>query len=146
MESILWLFFFSSIMFITLAALVLGFVMINKFLSRLSRLKELSACYAAPLQTERFNRTFNWRTLKLGDVQWKRCVDIALQPRGLYLAIHKTFAQVTPLLIPWQDLHFEKEARLYYRPAVALTIGSPAITTLTVFSEVYEQMRLYLED
>ena len=84
------------------------------------------------------------RTLMIGAVRWRHCVDVALYPDGLYIHVRQFMARFPPLLIPWSDLRLQGETLLYWDRAMRFEVGSPAVTTLVVRMPLYNAMKPYL--
>lgn len=78
-------------------------------------------------------------------VAYKYCVTLAALPEGLYFRVDAAGLRAQPaVLVPWPQVVAVERARLYWRPAVKLTIGSPRLTSLTIFRDRYEALRPYL--
>jgi hypothetical protein len=143
-SSVILLFLLSFTALAILLGLVVGVVFIMRGFGRQSHLNELAARYPVERRRIKKNPSFLWHTAQIGKVQWRRCLDIGVYAEGLYIEVKQLFNRPPPFLIPWQELHFQEETRLYWRPAVLLKIGDPPLTTLTLFREVYEEVKPHL--
>jgi hypothetical protein len=72
-------------------------------------------------------------------------LDIAITDEGLYVAVNQMFIRRPPILIPWNEIVEIKETRLYWRPAVELTIGKPPLSHIVIFREVFEKIKPHLD-
>jgi hypothetical protein len=100
--------------------------------------KGLAARYAAP--PRKLDGGLHRRTLEVGQVLWRNCVTVGMHDDGLYLQIKTPLpfqAAKTPLLIPWSDITRVQVVRLYWQKAYQLDIGSPAVATITLPSDLY---------
>ena len=141
---IILLFLLSLTALAILIGLVVGVVYISKIFVRLSHLNELAGRFPVERRRIKKNPSFLWRTAQIGTVRWRRCLDIGVYEEGLYVEVNQLFNRPLPILIPWSELHFQHETRLYWRPAAALTIGDPTISTIILFREVYEHIQSHL--
>lgn len=130
---------------LVIAALAFGFWVLEKRFERASRFEALAQVHAVAPRRAPFEKSQLWHTIKIGQVQWRKSVDLAVTLQGFYLGINFGFRR-RAFLIPWSALHDPIETRLYWRPAVELNVGSPAIVSLVVFMEVYRKMEPYLEE
>jgi len=78
-------------------------------------------------------------------VAYRFCVSIAATPAGLYLRPEpKGLGKHPAVLVPWSEVTKVERTRLYWQPAVRLSIGAPKITELNVWATVFEAFRPYL--
>ncbi len=133
------------VVILVIAALTLGIWALGKRFERASRFEALAQDYAVKPRRAPFEKSQLWHTIKIGQVQWRKSVDLAVSPAGFYLGVNFGFRR-RAFLIPWNVLHDPHETRLYWRPAVEMQAGKPAIVSLVVFMEVYRGMEPYLEE
>jgi hypothetical protein len=67
------------------------------------------------------------------------CVTIVVAQDGLWLQARPP-AQGTQaaIFVPWGEISYVKPVRLYWRQAVCLTCGEPAVGTITVWQPVWD--------
>jgi len=118
------------------------YYLITRFFVSSSGLGRLMEAYPAPMTPA--GPLLRRQTIRLGPVRWRRCVNIAVAPEGLYLEVRQTFTNFKPLLIPWEQIQPAGETLLYWQRAMRLAIGEPAITNLVIFPDLYQAMRPYL--
>jgi hypothetical protein len=76
------------------------------------------------------------QTVKIGEVTYKRCVTVGIADEGLYLTIcRKT------VWIPWDEFKGIDQTKLYWENVPVLTVGKPAVTTISVEKDLFERMR-----
>ncbi len=111
-----------------------------------------------------FRRTSGWETLakqypgldeapaetrtgavRIGSVYFRYGPRFGPTPEGLYL-VYKSIYSYPPLLIPWSALHNPQKKLLFWRTACSYEIGSPAVTTLTLWEENWRWMKPHLPD
>ena len=79
------------------------------------------------------------QTVQVGAVVYKRCVTLAVEPEGLYIAKGKK-----RLLIAWREFKSVGRTRLHWQVVPLLTIGDPTVATMTVPIRIFELMRPFL--
>jgi hypothetical protein len=101
----------------------------------LSGWNRLARCYPAPAT----HPGWQWRgqTVKVGQVRYRRCMNLAVLPDGLYLAASGLLRH-PPLRIPWSQIVSAAPGSFYGRPAVAVQVGSPPVATLEFPAELYQ--------
>lgn len=73
-----------------------------------------------------------------GTMIYKRCTTVVVTGDGLWLQARPPAQGVQPaVFVPWPDIAQAERARLYWREAVRLTCGRPAVGTVTVFRPVW---------
>jgi len=144
MDSTGILFLAGIIIVLVIGVLLLGFWGLGKMFGRASRFDALAEYYSVTPRKTVFEKSALWHTIKIGTVDWRKWVNLAVTPRGFYLEIKFGFKRYA-FFIPWNALHNPQETRLYWRPAVELRIGDPAIVRMVVYMEVYRKMEPFLE-
>jgi hypothetical protein len=79
-------------------------------------------------------------TIGLGMVRWKNCVRVGADPRGLALEVAVPLLGrmgTRPVKLPWSALGEGEETRLYGRAALRIPVGTPAIATLVVPTDLW---------
>ena len=92
-----------------------------------------------PAEAEPDGRRFTWQNVQVGAVRYRNCTTAVVAAQGLYLAV--PLPGHAPLLIPWTEFRAAHETRVYWRRAMALTVGEPRIATVTVSLALWEAMR-----
>lgn len=70
---------------------------------------------------------------------YKRCTTVVVTGDGLWVQARPPAQGVQPaVLVPWPGIAQAERTRLYWREAVRLTCGRPAVGTITVFRPVWE--------
>ncbi|MBM4088920.1 MAG: hypothetical protein FJ276_05730 [Planctomycetes bacterium] len=75
-------------------------------------------------------------TIQVGAVTYKRCATLGVADEGLYVSIWRKTA-----LIPWTEFKTLGQATLYWQEVPMLTVGDPAVATMTVPVPVFQAMR-----
>ena len=107
--------------------------------SGLDRLIERYPCRVKPSEPER-----RWQIVQIGPVVFMRCVEVIIGPQGLYLHVKPVLSTYQPMLIPWTEFHSARSAFLHWRDARRLEIGRPAVTSLTVYGRLLDDLRPFL--
>ena len=65
---------------------------------------------------------------------------------GLYLEVKIPFSsRLKPLLIPWERIKGIREGSLHWKKTMILSIGEPEIGTVTLFLDLFAQVRPFLD-
>ena len=106
-----------------------------------NRLAEL---YAAPDKPEA--APLRRQTLVVGTILYRNCVAVGLGGDGLYLRLDMPLPlfRKPPLLIPWDQISGEEPARLYWRKAVLLRLGTPPTASITLPMPLFAEVRRWL--
>jgi hypothetical protein len=107
--------------------------------SGLDRLVELY-----PARTDPAGAKHTWQTVQIGSVVYRRCVTAHIGAEGLYLHVNPPFRSYPPLFIPWSEVSAVHPAILHWRGALRLSIGRPAVTTITCMGRLLQLIRPYL--
>jgi hypothetical protein len=118
------------------------YFLITRLFVSLSGINRLAAAYPAPAAPA--GEILRRRTIQIGAVRWRNCVDIAATPEGLYLHVRQFATRFAPLLIPWSELKAAGETWYYWQRAKRLSVGSPAITELALHLPLYALVEPYL--
>ncbi|MBU2690709.1 MAG: hypothetical protein KJ970_07250 [Candidatus Eisenbacteria bacterium] len=81
------------------------------------------------------------QTVKIGVVRYRSCVTVGIGSGGLFLRVSPPLGKECKLLIPWNEIKNVKEAKLYGRQGVHMAIGDPAVGEITIYKELFEQLR-----
>lgn len=111
--------------------------------ARLSGLRRLAERYGVSDVPEGDHWTH--RTVQLGPVRYRRCVDVTIGPAGLFLWVRPPMGTQAKLLVPWREIAVSGPARLYWLAAERLAIGQPELGSLTVYRDLYDAMAPYLD-
>lgn len=84
------------------------------------------------------------QTLKVGSVRWRRCVDVVVSDSGLYLEARAPFYRVRPVLIPWSDLVWAGDTRLYGRPAVRVEVAGVRDVPIVLYARLAHELVAHL--
>lgn len=73
-----------------------------------------------------------------GRMRYDWCVALIAAAGGLYVqARPPAQGRQAAILVPWRDIVDVRPVRLYWRRAVRLTCGTPAVGTITVWEPVW---------
>ncbi len=125
-----------------LATTLLAMVGMFRVFGRVSGLNRLAQAYPAPSVPQA--PTLTGRTVKVGAVQYRRCVTVGVSEAGLYLWVRPVLSKHQPVLIPWSEVKQVRETVLYWQRAMRLSIGMPEVATVTVLMNLFDMMRPYL--
>jgi len=84
------------------------------------------------------------QTVKVGAVRYRRCVTVSIGTEGLFLWVHPPLGKQGKLLIMWDEIKRIRKSRLYGRQGVHMSIGEPVVGEITVYRELFELARVYL--
>ena len=86
------------------------------------------------------------QTIQVGRVVYKRCATVGVTSPGLYLEVKIPFSsRLKPLLIPWERIKRVREGNLHWKKTMILSIGEPEIGTVTLFLDLFAQVRPFLD-
>ena len=89
-------------------------------------------------------QSFLRQTAKIGAVRYRNCVTLVVGAGGLFLDVGTLVGKVGPVLVPWGEVRAARAVRLYWEPAVELTIGASAVATVTVYESTFGAMKSFL--
>lgn len=112
--------------------------------SKVSGLNKLSEHYHAANDPGGVNQTK--QTVKVGVVRYRRCVTVGIGRDELFLLVSPPLGRECKLLIPWNEIRQVKKATLYGRQGVHMTIGDPVAGGITMYRELFEQLRRNLSE
>jgi hypothetical protein len=115
---------------------------VYRFFTRLSGLDRLVDLY--PARTDPTGVKLTWKTVQIGPVVYRRCVTAHVGAEGLYLLVHPPFESYPLLFIPWSEVSAVHPAMLHLRGALRLSIGRPAVTTMTCMGRLLQSIRPHL--
>ncbi len=107
--------------------------------SKISGLNKVAEAYPDPAADRQYTHT--GQTVEIGAVVYQRCCKASVLPEGLALAVRGN----PPLLIPWDQLRFQRQKRLHWLAAFEYAVGEPKIVTLTVKAGVHEEMKPFMQ-
>ena len=84
------------------------------------------------------------RTLKIGAVQFQRCVTVALTEEALYLSVRTFGGSRSAALIPWSRVRFLGEGTLYWRATHRFAVGEPPVATVELFEDLWRLVKPHL--
>jgi hypothetical protein len=84
------------------------------------------------------------RTLRIGAVQFQRCVTVALTEEALYLSVRTFGGSRSAALIPWSQVRLSGEGTLYWRATHRFTMGEPPIATVELFEDLWRLVEPHL--
>ena len=84
------------------------------------------------------------QTVQIGPVVYRRCVTAHVGAEGLYLLVHPPFQSYPLLFIPWSEVSAIHPAMLHLRSALRLSIGRPAVTTITCLGRLLQAIHPYV--
>jgi hypothetical protein len=113
-----------------------------KLFARRSGLSALAERYPASDRPQHVDYTK--QTVKFGAVRYRRCVGVSADAQGLYLDVNPPLGRRREILIPWDAVTAVHPARLYWRPAMAMSIGDPELATVTVYRRLFESLAPYM--
>jgi hypothetical protein len=107
--------------------------------AKVNGIYKLAERYPAPHEPE--GGDWTGQTVKIGAVRYRRCVTVGTDPEGLFLGVCPPLGRARKLLIPWDEIREVREARLYGRQGIHLSIGEPEVGEITMYRELFERMR-----
>ena len=110
--------------------------------ARIGGLNRLAEAYPATGQPGEPELTK--QTLQIGTVRFRKCVTVRIGPQGFYLLVRPILSNYTAVLVPWDEVKGTREARIYWKRAIRMSIGSPPAGTITVLAGFYKRMQPYL--
>jgi hypothetical protein len=92
-------------------------------------------------------QVLSWQTVRIGAVRYRFIAQIAIEPSGLYLATGSVapFLKNPPVFIPWSAFTRVEKSLLYWGSARRLTVDQPPLGTITVWNNLFDKMRPYLD-
>jgi hypothetical protein len=121
---------------------VIGGPTTYRLFSHLSGLDRLVNLY--PTNTAAVGTKHTWQTVAFGAVVYQRCVTAHVGAEGLYLHVRPPFHSYPVLFIPWSEVSAVYPAMLRLRSALRLSIGRPAVTTITCMGRLLQSIRPHL--
>jgi hypothetical protein len=117
---------------------LMAWVVLRTVFVKLSGWDRLSARFRVSRPPE----DWDWRkqTVKVGSVRYRRTVNLAVRPEGLYLA-DSGLLWHPPLCVPWVEMTKARRSSVYGRPAVSVSIGTPVIGTLEFYAQLYQEIQ-----
>ncbi len=109
-------------------------------MSGLNKLAEHYSSIAHPT-----NAVLAKQTVKFGVVRYRSCVTVSMETHGLFLWVRPPLGRHIKLLIPWGQIKKTSASRLYWVPAVLMSIGDPEQGTITVYHNLFERIRANLK-
>ncbi len=134
--------FILIILLALMCAAFLGSFLLAQRLASTSGLNQLTKKYLATRKPE--SLLVDHQTLQVNSVRYRRCVSIGISPAGFYLWVRPRLLQHPPALIPWNEMKPERETRLYWQPAMQLSVGEPQVAKLIIPMRLFDELKLYL--
>jgi len=110
---------------------------------KLSSLHKLAQQYPSASDPAHISRVR--QTVKFGVVRYRRCVGVGFDAQGLSLAVSPPLGKRMDLFIRWSEIKNVRSARLYWLPAVCLSIGSPEVGDIIIYKRLFEHIRGFLQ-
>lgn len=96
-------------------------------------------------------RRYDWQSIRLGAVRWRRCATMIFSPEGLYLSFmpampvlgKPAFNHHPAVLIPWTEMRSAAPTTLYWQRGVAISLGEPAIAVLAIYQPFFSLIEPY---
>lgn len=96
-------------------------------------------------------RRYDWQSIRLGAVRWRRCATMIFSPEGLYLSFMPAmpvlgkpqFNHHPAVLIPWAEMKSATPATLYWQRAVAISLGEPTVAVLALYQPFFSLIEPY---
>ncbi len=87
---------------------------------------------------------WRWQTAKIGAIQYRRCLTVAVVDAGLYLSAKLFLTAPQSALIPWSQIRLVGAGRLYWKPTRRISIGNPQVAVIEVFENLWQQIAPHL--
>lgn len=97
-----------------------------------------------PAKTDPTGAKLTWQTVMIGPVVYRRCVTVQVGAEGLYLQVRPSFRRYPALFIPWSEVSAAHAAMLHWQRGLRLSIGHPAVTTITCVGRFLRSIRPHL--
>jgi hypothetical protein len=107
--------------------------------SRLDRLVDLY-----PARTDPTGAKLTGQTIMIGPVVYRRCVTAHVGADGLCLHVHPPLCSYPALFIPWSEVSAAHATTLHWQRGLQLSIGRPAVTTITCAGKLLQCVRPYV--
>lgn len=99
-----------------------------------------------PAGDEPAGERFDFQSFRMGVANYKNIVTVVLSEKGLYLRPFFLFRiGHPPLLIPWNQLLDPRQKNMLFFKYMQVTIGNPGVTTISLYSTLYERIRRFVE-
>ena len=79
------------------------------------------------------------QTLQIGSVVYRESVTVGIAAEGLYITTWRK-----TVLIPWSEFGAVTQGRLFWERVPVLSVGHPAVTTITLPLRLFDQLRGHL--
>ena len=79
------------------------------------------------------------QTLQIGSVLYRNCTTLGIASEGLYITTWRK-----TVLIPWSDFSGVTQGRLFWERVPVLSVGHPAVATITIPRQLLNQLRTFL--
>jgi hypothetical protein len=123
-------------------AVIFAFVKVIKMLiGGKKNIVKLSETYPAQVSPE--GTTFTGRSIMVGRIQYQRCAKVVISAQGLYIANSLGFGS-PPFMVPWNNISYVAETKLYWQKAYRLSIGNPETGNVTLPQDIYNACAQYL--
>lgn len=132
---------FGLLMFISI--ILFFIIMLRHIFLKQSKLPEITRCYPAEHQPE--GMALEKQTIEVGkSIRFRKCTRVRISETGLYLAIRVMYGKRFVFLIPWSEFSHVTETRLYGVNALNLSVGTPEITSIKVYQDLFLRIKPYL--
>jgi len=112
--------------------------------AKTSGLNKLAEHYPAPREPVQADQIR--QTVQIGAVRYRGCVIVNFNTEGLFLGVFPPLGKKENILIPWEEIRSVSKGTLYGRQGVCLSIGDPGVAVITLYRELFEQMKIYLKE
>lgn len=107
--------------------------------SKVSGLNKLVDHYPAIKDPDGISQTK--QTLKIGVVRYRRCVTVSIERDALFLLVSPPLGRKSKIMIPWHEIRQVSRTSLYGRQGVQMSIGDPVVGEITIYRDLFEQLR-----
>jgi hypothetical protein len=127
-----------------LAGLVFGMAaLMQRMFRRVSGLAALAERY--PADSAPSGEIRQRQRIRIGAVDYRNCVDLSLDAKGLWFNVRGLLGKGQPVLIPWSEFGSPQPTRFYLWKSMRLSVGRPPVTTMVLPETFFEKIEPYLD-